>query len=383
MNRIVFLCLGSQFSPYMYYKDNYMIRAAVEAKHNVLVVTTNKMYIEGVESEVSEGIDDSFGYTIVRKKNKNLGLRILTEKIRYTSGLIDIICSFSPDLIFYNCPQIYNVNELGFLRKKIPNVKVIWDFSTWYGNSGKNFLSLNVLHKGIYRRWLKKNQIYVDKIYYTADDPHTFIRKVYKLDESKMELHDLPGEVIEYEEKEKYRKIIEKEIGVSHEDILFIHTGKMNKIKKTIELIRSFSKCEDRRFKLIIVGSLDEEIREEVMRLVSIDNRIFYLGFKTGEELIQIVRGCDVYVQPGSTSQTLNDAVCSGCAIAYKTRNYDNKLIGEYGWRFDSMNDVDSFFVERSKDKELEKNIVKFGNKMIEIARDRLDYRSLYNRMWE
>lgn len=383
MKKIVFLCLGSQFSPYMYYKDNYMIRAAVEAEHQVLVVTTNKMYIDGVEREVPEGKDDSFGYTIIRKKNKNLGIRVLTEKIRYTSGLDEIICSFSPDLIFFNCPQIYNVNDLKTLKKRMPNVKVIWDFSTWYGNSGKNALSLNVLHKGIYRKWLKQNQKYVNKIYYTADDPHTFIREVYGLDESKMELHDLPGEVIEFEEKRDYRKRIEKELNLSAKDILFIHTGKMNKSKKTIELIRAFSNCDDLRFKLIIVGSLDEEIRNETMKLINLDKRIFYLGFKKGEELIRILRGCDIYVQPGSTSQTLNDAVCCGCAIAYKTRNYDNKLIGDCGWRFEQENDIESFFVNVSNIQKLEILIKQYGTKMIDVARERLDYQKLYKRMWE
>ena len=94
MKKIIFLCLGNSYTPNMRYKENYLIKAAVENGHEVVVVATNRTYRNGVEVEVAEESSNIDGYKLIRIKNKNLGIKTLTDKIRVTPKLIEIIKNY-------------------------------------------------------------------------------------------------------------------------------------------------------------------------------------------------------------------------------------------------------------------------------------------------
>lgn len=377
--KILFLCMANEFTPEMKYKENYLIQAAVENNDNVYVISNTKTYIDGKTAFVNPGEYGFDGYKLIRMNPKKFVFSILTDKLRVTPGLKEKILDIEPDVIFYNCPQVWNVNELKEIRKKLPKCVIIWDFSTWYGNSGSNWISLNILHKGIYRHWLKKNEKYVSKIYYTADDPHKFIREVYQLDEKKMRLNDLPSEILSDEELSKKRKFFREQESIDDETIVFVHTGKMGKQKKTVELLKCFNHLsQNYDTYLYIVGSLDDAIQEEALALIHANPKVRYVGFKKADEMMEIISGCDVYLQPGSTSQTFQEAVCRGCIPIYAERSYDKKLVGEYG-------------IELHTDTELEDGMLMLLNNpegiremrkgLLKRVGEQLDYRKLYQKM--
>lgn len=377
--RVLFLCMANEFTPEMKYKENYLIKAAIENDDDVYVISNTKTYIEGKTAFVEAGEYKCDGYVVVRMTPKNFGISLLTEKLRVTPGLKERVLSIEPDVIFYNCPQIWNVNELREIRSRLPKCVIVWDFSTWYGNSGSNWISLNLLHKGIYRHWLKKNEKYVSKIYYTADDPHTFIREVYQLDESKMRLNDLPSEVLSDEELYKKRDDFRKKESIEDDAIVFVHTGKMGKKKKTIELLKCFNKLSSGyNTYLYIIGSLEEEIKEEALELIHANEKIRYVGFKKADEMMDIISGCDIYLQPGSTSQTFQEAVCRGCIPIYAERSYDKELVGEYGREIHSDAELENsmkYFLVNPE------TIEEIRPRLVDRVRERLDYRKLYQRM--
>lgn len=377
--KVLFLCMANEFTPEMKYKENYLIKAAIENNDDVYVISNTKTYIEGKTAFTDLGEYQCNGYVVFRMQQKDFGIPLLTDKLRITLGLKERIFSIAPDIIFYNCPQIWNVNELKEIRIRLPECMIIWDFSTWYGNSGSNWLSLNLLHKGIYRHWLKRNEKYVSKVYYTADDPHRFIREVYQLDEKKMRLHDLPSEVLSDEELGKKRDAFRKKESIGSDTVVFVHTGKMGRMKKTIELLKCFNKLSvDYNTYLYIVGRLEDEIKEEALDLICANNRIRYVGFKKADEMMDIISGCDIYLQPGSTSQTFQEAVCRGCIPIYAARSYDKELVGEYGreiYRDEELENSMKYFLTNPG------TIGEIRPKLLTRVRGRLDYRELYQRM--
>lgn len=84
-------------------------------------------------------------------------------------------------------------------------------------------------------------------------------------------------------------------------------------------------------FKILIAGSLEDEIKQEVLELVNSDKQVNYLGFVTGEYLTNLLCACDMYLQQGTISQTSQVAIAAVhqlclCA-ALQMMNYLKKIV--------------------------------------------------------
>lgn len=376
--KIAFVCTGNTFTPSMLYKDNYFIKASVQNRFDTLVIATQFTYKEGKRIKEHEGASSVDGYRLVRVPYKKfMGNECLTEKIRNSTELTDILISFEPDLVFYNCPQIYNITELEKLKKKLPNTKVVLDFSTKYINSAKNFLSKYFLHRVIYRAWLKKAVPFTDCITYVSPETLDFILKEYKLDKSKMVEVGLPAEIISKDARQKNRIEIRRKYGVKDNEILFVHSGKIGKLKKTVELLQCFSEHQNPFFKMVIAGSLDDEVKEEILNLVNKDHRVKYLGFVTGEYLTKLLCASDMYLQPGTISQTSQTAICCGSPIMFMRCPTNEELFNGNGFLLDDIDQMDIVFESISVNP-LQLDIM--SKKSIQLARERLEYMSLFKK---
>ena len=244
--RVSFVCTGNTFTPSMLYKENYFIKAAVELGMEVLVFASEYEYVLGKRETSKLQETDIEGYHLVRMKYKKvLGSEFLTEKVRNVPELTKRLICYQPDFIFYNCPQIYNIRELGRIKEALPHTKIVLDFSTKYINSAKNPLSLYILHKVIYRSWLMRALPYADKIYYISEETKDFIQTVYGIPQERMEENGLPGEVISKEQYQKFRQEIRLEYGILNNQLLFVHSGKIGRLKRTVELLQYFQKEKD------------------------------------------------------------------------------------------------------------------------------------------
>lgn len=377
---VVILSLAGPFTVGMLYKENWFARAAFEAGDKVTVICSVEKYRDGVVFKGKAGRFEYSEYTLIRIERENLVFPVLTDKIRLYRGLEDKIISASPDVIFCNGPQFYNIKQLPKLKKKLPNCRIIWGFSVWSGNSARSALSKYVLHGLIYRSWLKKAVRCVDKIFFTGEETEQFISEVYRLPMEKAELNELPGETIELCEKQKIKKDFKVENSLPDDAIIFLHSGKMNKEKKTVGLIREFINTGDERFRLYIAGSLDAEIADEFRGLIEKDQRIRYLGFLSGESLMRCLAASDVYLQPGSISQTFQNAICAGCAVVGDDVPNNRKLLNGNGWLIGDESELKTVFREISERPCL---LEKMSAASVDMAKKRLDYKELYARIYK
>lgn len=374
--KTAFICTGNTFTPSMLYKDNYFIKASVNSGYETLVIATQYIYKDGKRCEAPAGESYINGYRLVRVPYKKvLGNERITEKIRNSTDLTDLLISFEPDFVFYNCPQIYNITELKRLKKAVPNTRIVLDFSTKYINSAKNPLSKYVLHRGIYRRWLHKAQPFVDCITYVSPETLDFILAEYKLNKDKMIEVGLPAEIISESTKIHNRESIRKEYNLKDDDILFVHSGKIGKLKRTVELLQSFSKYDSPHFKMIIAGSLEDEVRDVILKLIENDKRVKYIGFVTGEYLTKLLCACDMYLQPGTISQTSQTAICCGSPIMFMNCPTNEELFNGNGFLLDGIDQMDSVF-ETIKADPSRLDIMK--EKSMLLAKERLEYKKLF-----
>lgn len=375
--KILFICLGDPFTPTMYYKENYYIRAAREEGFRVYVLADDQIYKDGKKSKASLGIDKSYGYQIKRVKYHKVVNEFLSYKLREYDRFLEVVQKLKPDYIFFNTPQNGGVKHCGKIKRMLPDVKIYLGFSTFYGNSGTNFLSLNLLHRAIYGHWLKKAVPYVDKIYYICNDTKKFIEEVYGLKE-KLELMVLPAKVIEKEEREKRGFEVKRKLGIKEGQVVFCHSGKMDRIKKSLELIRMFSKTEYPEFRLLIAGKFSDDIAPEAMDIINSDKRIIFLSFVSGEELTDILCATDVYIQPASVSQTAETAICCGCPIIFENNSINREIYNDNGYLIDNLSEMGQIFEKIHKG---ETDLGRMQEKSYKIAKEKMDYRMQFRKM--
>ena len=377
--KALILCLSAPFTHGMLYKENCFIQAGIELGDTVTVIAACEEYKDGKLSKTAPGVFEMPGYKLIRLERAPILHPFISDKIRRYKGLEDLIISESPDLIFCNGPQFYNVKSFKRIKQALPNCRVVWGFSVHHGNSGRNKLSLNVLHRIIYRSWLNKSVRYADKIFVVGYETEKFITEVYKLPKEKIELNDLPGIVISRSDKEKARSSFREERNLDSDTVIFMHSGKMNKDKKTEEILSAFSKVNDPRFRLFIIGALSDDIKSNVMSLIDSDSRVSYVSFVLGKELEKYLAACDVYVQPGTVSQTYQNSICSGAAVIAHDCPNNRKLFDGNGWLISEADELESVFSEISKDVE---RIRKMSDRSLAIAQEKLDYKTLYGKMY-
>ena len=167
---------------------------------------------------------------------------------------------------------------------------------------------------------------------------------------------------------------------MTSEDIVLVHSGKLCRSKKTDELLHAMEKVKDERLKLIIIGSMDKEIKHIVENFTKKDKRIRYAGWKTGEELSDYLCSADIYIQPGTQSATMQAAACCRCALALYPYESHKFLLGKSVFYIKGVQDIIDLFKKVLENPYL---LQERREQSFEIAEKRLDYRKLAARMYE
>ena len=370
--RIV-LIVGDQFTEGMLYKENCFIRANIEQGNEIMVLAPNKKYVNGKLSEVDKGIEKlGDKVTIIRNEYQKVFNRKLSDKIRKIKDYDKTVTDYKPDrIVFYSFPM-YDILASKKLKKKFPQLKIIIDSSASFDNSARSIISKVLLHRVVYKRWIDKSLPYIDEIDYVTEDAGFFLQEMYDIPKSIMRFDPLKCEVISMEEKEQYRRKFFRENGLCEKNIVFVHSGKMNSQKLTVEILNIFYKIQNERFRLFLAGSFDEDISAEVEKIIKQDNRIIYLGFLNGNDLVQLLAACDLYLQPGSVSQTAQTAL--GCSTPIAVPKDYEIFYNNNGFILNSVNDLEDVFGQVSENPEILKEMsVNAGA----TAREMLDYKNL------
>lgn len=380
--KILHCCLSCFYIDNYNYQENVLPRQNKMDGHEVMILASTETFIDNNSLgyiKPSKYVNED-GIDVIRIPYSSILPSFIMRKLRIYKNTLKYIKEFNPDVILFHGGAAYDIIEVAKYKEINPNVKIYVDCHEDFNNSARNFLSKEILHKIFYKRFIHKVLPYIEKVLCISVESYNFMKDFYKIPSGSLELYPLGGTIFEGEKYESMRKQARNELQLKDSDILLVHSGKMSRLKRTPELLEAFTSVTSVNINLVLIGSVPEEMNDELMKYVTNDDRVKFLGWKSPEELFTFLCGADLYLQPGSQSATLQNAICCGCPVMIYPHESHKPYLNENGFYVKSIDDMVNVFNSINNNPEVLKNMRQAS---YEIAHDLLDYRKLASRLYE
>lgn len=372
------LYVAFNFTLGMGYQDNFLIIEHIKDGHDVTLISNTREFKEG--KLVYSAPCDSIVYDhfrLIRLPYRFLGLAKLTTRIRDFLGFYDKLIDISPDLIFIQDIAGKYVIDIIKYKKAFPKCRLVACTHAAAYNSGQNIISLYLLNGYYYRKLTQKILPFLDKYFYIGKNEEEFAKKIYGVPEKSMEFFPLGGIVLEEKEYLSLRQKYREQLGIESDCLVFFHSGKLAREKWTIPLLKAFSKSYVNA-RMVVAGSVGDEIEDDFIKLLEKDNRIKYIGWQSAKDLNGFLCACDLYCQPASVSATVQQAICCRCPVlAQPIEGFKFLKCGGFIWVTSEEEIIRAFNLISDGQYDLEALAMISG----EYARKELDYKKLARRL--
>ncbi|TYS63955.1 glycosyltransferase family 4 protein [Bacillus infantis] len=320
---IVHLCLSNFYIDNFGYQENLIPKYHKKDGHKVTIIASRFTYnIEnGEPSQASLGeYINSDGIRVIRIDYRYKWLANLKEKVKKYKGTYQILEEVKPDLIFCHGIQFLDLIEVVRYVKNNPTCELVADNHAAYINSATNFLSRELLHKKIYKWVIQRSLSHIKKLYVLAPGCRRFVKDMYDVPDQKLEYLYLGADTdkIKFENQESIRREIRRGLNINDNDFIFITGGKLNKGKNIELLLKSLKKINNKRLKLLIFGSISNDHKQDLLKLIESDDRVLYIGWINGDEVYNYYLASNAAIFPGTKSALWEQAICSGLPLICK-----------------------------------------------------------------
>ena len=370
--KIVHLCVNSFYTDGYSYQDNLLPKYHKKLGHEVTIITSklcfsgNKIIVDNRNKYVN---DD--GVNIIRlasKYDENYDRESIKSKFNVFYGLIDSLNEEKPDILFIHGLNFVDLKRVVKYLKSNRAVKVYVDNHSDYSNSATNILSKFFLHRIIWKHYAKKIIPYTDKFYGVLPARVDFLIDNYCIPKEKCELllMGADDDLIDKCCNDKIVKTLKKEYHIDSTDFVIVTGGKIDKAKmQTLLLMQAVKNISNKKIKLIIFGSVEENIKQEFNKLC--DDNIKYIGWISNDQAYQVFNMADLVVFPGRHSVYWEIVVAIGKPILCKNWDGTNHIdIGgnvEYLYN-DSVKEIEEKLREIIYNDKKFKKMVKNANKI-------------------
>lgn len=378
--RIAHIC-PSIFTDGLTYQENILVSQNVEDGHEVIVIASTEAidkHTHSVQTQAGKSLTID-GVPLIRLPYKKfLPIRI-SRKVRALQGLMKTLNSFQPDVILFHGAQSWEILNLRKYANQNSKVKCYADCHSDKYNSGRTWISKQFLHKLFYKMIIRRALPSLEKILCISLDVEEFVKSMYGIPKNRLEFYPLGGIIYPDAEYQRLRALGRNRLGLHSNQILVLQTGKFNREKKLIESLRAFQSASVKNITLVVAGSIDEDIRLEVESLLKQQKNVLYIGWVDRNGLSELLCASDCYLQPGTQSATMQQALCARCPVILDDVKSHKPFITSNGWFVKNEADLVSVYQSIQKDPAL---LQKMSTQSLSIARNILDYKSLASRLY-
>lgn len=359
------------------YQENELIKQHLLSGHDVTVIASTE--VPDLTGSLNYLVPRSYlspeGAKIIRIPYIK-GPRRLVAKLRFYSGLTDLLNSLRPDAIMFHGSCAGEIITAARYVKSNPHVVFYVDSHEDRHNSARTFLSREILHKLYYRFCLQRAMPQIRKILCYSLESMDFVHETYGVGRERLEFFPLGGVIPSDGDYKKQRALARQQLGLSENQILFTQAGKQTKAKKLIEALRSFIEAAPATARLVIAGSLDAEIKDQAEALIASDPRVTFSGWLNPEQLTSLLCACDVYLQPGTQSVNFQQSLCCRCAPIVHDYPSHHPFVRSNGWLIKDEADLAAAIRAAGNC-----NIERKQAESLAIARQYLDYAEMAKRV--
>lgn len=243
----------------------------------------------------------------------------ILHKLRSYRGVNKTIEETAPDMIFM-LDIMPDMIEVVRYKKRHPHVRFVMDYHADYSNSGKNWLSIKILHGILRKSILYYGLPYLDGIYPVTPGSGDFLKEVYGIGWDRMTLLPLGADMdngIEIARRQEGRAL-RRELGIAPEAKVIFSGGKFAKLKRTELLIEAVRRLPHQPIELVIVGAAnigEEEYAAMLREVAGDDPRIHFVGWLDNAGLFRFMDMADLAVFPASQSSLWVQAVSMGLPL--------------------------------------------------------------------
>jgi 1,2-diacylglycerol 3-alpha-glucosyltransferase len=320
--KILHCCLAAFYIDNYSYQENVLPKMHKIQGHDVRILASTETFINNSLLGFTEPgtYYNSDGILVTRVSYAKFLPRFVMKKLRFYNGIALNIEEFKPDIIFLHDCQFLSIKEIVRYVRRNKKVKIFVDGHTDFINSGTNWISKNILHKIIYRKCAKMIEPFTEKFYGVLPIRVDFYRDVYKIPADKIELLVLGADhtEIDFLSRNEYRDNIIEHAKFEKDDFIIVTGGKIDERKNIHHLMEAVSLINNPKIKLIVFGSVIEEMKEKIMSLAS-SNNINYVGWISVNDSYKYLLSADLAIFPGTHSVLWEQAVGLGVPAVFKS----------------------------------------------------------------
>jgi 1,2-diacylglycerol 3-alpha-glucosyltransferase len=312
--KIVMIC--DFFHESQQYQENLLAKYYMKLGHDVTIITSTissifDYYTAKYDKNIKSHEYRKSGFTVMRQP---FSINVL-NKLRKLGKLQILINKIEPDLIYVHTAPL-NIGPALSYKGLNRDCIVIFDSHADFSNSANNWLSLNLLHKIVYRLVLKKYYKRLDNIFYVTPGGGDFLNRIYRIPKTHLSLLPLGVDSDYIEEIRGNRQDLRRELAIEQNDFVIFAGGKLDLRKKIELVVKSFLRLDIVNCHLIIVGDTpDLEYKQTLFDLVNRHPRVHFTGWLEGRKVYDYISVCDVAVFPASQSIIWQQAIGSGLPL--------------------------------------------------------------------
>lgn len=331
MKKVLHLCLGNFFQDHFSYQENMLPKFHRRLGYEVEIIASPETFdTDGKPALYSGEPDYRNEYDIPVHRLVYRGPQGVYRILRRYKGLMLALEKAAPDYLFIHGCQFKDMDIVVRYLKAHPSIKVFVDNHADYYNSARNFLSMNILHKIIWKRCAQMILPYTIKFYGVVPLRVDFLRDVYGLPAEKCALLELGADddAVNAALKPEVRIERRREYGVGDDDFVIVTGGKIDCNKpQVLTLMKAVNQIGDKHIKLIVFGSVIDELKAEFEQTLS--ENVRHIGWRRSEEIYIDFAAADLIAFPGLHSVLWEQAVGMGKPCVFRRiKGFDHIDLG-------------------------------------------------------
>ena len=313
------ICLNGPYTDGWNYQENVLPKYHVKMGYRVFQIVTPYAFVNGTVEDIgAQRYINQDQVEIIRIKP--VYHKLLGQRANRYPNIASLLEELHPDILFIHDVQFLDTDKIAAYLKAHPNCTAYADNHADFANSASNIFSKIILHQMIWRNRAQKLVPYVKKFYGVLPARVDFLTDVYQIPKSKCELLVMGADdelVYEATTSEK-RRFIREKYHVSPDDFLIVTGGKINQYRpETLNLMEAVLAMHDPHVKLLLFGSVSDELKPQFDLLARSPNIIF-AGWQDAQGTYDLMAAGNLIVFPGLHSVMWEQAAALGVPCIFR-----------------------------------------------------------------